>query len=323
MAVTAIDGGKQIRDNTVTAAKVTNTVIIAAGTNAFTGDQSLGGFKLTSVGNPATGTDAVNKNYVDGLIAGLKWKQSVKAATTTNGTLATAFDDGSVIDGITLATGDRILVKDQSDGTENGIYIVAASGAPTRATDADAGAELVNAAVFVEQGTANADKAFVATNNAITLGSTAITFTTFASVVGALLAANNLSDLASASTARTNLGATTVGGNIFTVANPSAIRFLRVNADNTVTLLTASDFRTAIGATGGTAVTRETPTGTINGSNTDFTLANTPVAGSESVYLNGILQDAGGGNDYTIAGAVITFLTAPISGDKIRVNYTY
>lgn len=146
------------------------------------------------------------KAYVDSLTAGLKWKQTVKAATTTNGTLATDYENGDTIDGVTLATGDRILLKDQTTGSENGIYTVNASGAPTRATDADSGTELVSAAVFVEQGTVNADKAFVCTNDSIIIDSTSITFTAFASVVGALIAANNLSDLTNTGTARTNLG---------------------------------------------------------------------------------------------------------------------
>ena len=68
-------------------------------------------------------------------------------------------------------------------------------------------------------------------------------------------------------------------------------------------------------------VDRETPTGLVNGSNVTYTLAFTPVAGSEHVYLNGILQEPGAGNDYTISGATITYLTAPVSGDKIRVSY--
>ncbi len=68
-------------------------------------------------------------------------------------------------------------------------------------------------------------------------------------------------------------------------------------------------------------ITRETPTGTVNGVNTIFTLANTPVVGSESVYLNGVQQDPGGANDYTIAGATITFNVAPLTGEKIRVSY--
>ena len=68
-------------------------------------------------------------------------------------------------------------------------------------------------------------------------------------------------------------------------------------------------------------VVRETPSGAVNGTNTGYTLAFTPVAGSESVYLNGILQEPGTGNDYTISAAAITFLFTPVSGDKIRVTY--
>jgi hypothetical protein len=68
-------------------------------------------------------------------------------------------------------------------------------------------------------------------------------------------------------------------------------------------------------------VIRETPSGSVNGSNTAFTLANTPIAGTEEVYLNGVLQEPGAGNDYTISTVTITYLTAPLSGDKIRVSY--
>lgn len=118
--------------------------------------------------------------YTDGVVAGLSWKQMVRAATTVAGTLASSFENGDTIDGVTLATGNRILIKDQADAKENGIYIVAASGAPTRATDADSGSELVNAAVYVSEGTTLADTQWVCTTNAtITIGATNITFTQF------------------------------------------------------------------------------------------------------------------------------------------------
>src|SRR5215471_18066940 len=68
-------------------------------------------------------------------------------------------------------------------------------------------------------------------------------------------------------------------------------------------------------------VTRETPSGSVNGSNTTFTLANTPLVGTEMVFLNGILQEPGAGNDYTISGATITYLAAPLTNDKLRVSY--
>lgn len=153
---------------------------------ALTGNQTIAGVKTFSsspiVPSPSGTTDAANKAYVDATVAGLSWKQRVRAATTAPGTLSTAFENGDTIDGVTLATGDRILIKDQAAPAENGIYTVNASGAPTRATDADAGSELVNASVYVSEGTANADKQFVCTTNApITIGATSITFTVFSS----------------------------------------------------------------------------------------------------------------------------------------------
>jgi len=151
-------------------------------THAFTpaADLSMAGFKLTSVGTPSADGDAANKGYVDSVAQGLDTKASVIAATTTDGTLATAFANGQVIDGVTLTTGDRILIKNQTDQTVNGIYTVNASGAPTRSADMNAGSEFPSAYVFVEQGTVNADTGWVCTNNApVTLGTTNITWTQF------------------------------------------------------------------------------------------------------------------------------------------------
>lgn len=143
-------------------------------------DVSLNSHKITSLANGTASTDAVNKSQLDAAIAGLSWKAAVRAASTANGTLASAFENGDTLDGVTLATGDRILLKNQSAPAENGIYVVAASGAPARASDADAGSELLNAAVFVEEGTTNADSGWVCTTNApITPGSTSLTFAQF------------------------------------------------------------------------------------------------------------------------------------------------
>lgn len=104
----------------------------------------------------------------------LPWKHVVRAASTANGTLASAFENGDTLDGVTLATGDRILLKNQTAGAENGIYIVNPSGAPTRATDADDGFELLGAIVWVSEGTTNADSIWACTTNApITVGTTA------------------------------------------------------------------------------------------------------------------------------------------------------
>jgi len=104
-------------------------------------------------------------------------KNSVRVATTTNGTLATAYENGDTIDGIVLATSDRILIKNQSAPAENGIYTINASGAPTRATDFDAWDEIIGAFVSVESGTVNAGTQWLCNVAAGgTLGVTAITF---------------------------------------------------------------------------------------------------------------------------------------------------
>jgi hypothetical protein len=114
---------------------------------------------------------------IAGAVAALAWKQPVRAATTANATLSSAFEDGDTIDGVVLVTGDRILIKNQTTASENGIYVVNASGAPSRAADADSGSDFVGATVKVSEGTTNADQEWSCTTNApIVVGATALTF---------------------------------------------------------------------------------------------------------------------------------------------------
>jgi hypothetical protein len=137
--------------------------------------------KITNLTDPTNPQDAANKRYVDAAVVGIDWKASVRAATTAAITLATGLENGDTLDGVTLATGDRILVKNQTDATENGLYVVAASGAPTRSSDADTAAEITASfAVFVEEGTVNADSGWTLTNNGtITVGTSELSFTQF------------------------------------------------------------------------------------------------------------------------------------------------
>jgi hypothetical protein len=146
-----------------------------------TASVDLNNQKITNLTDPTNPQDAANKRYVDAAVVGIDWKASVRAATTAAVTLATAFENGDTLDGVTLATGDRVLVKNQTDATENGIYVVAASGAPARSSDADTAAEITASfAVFVEEGTVNADSGWTLTNNgAVTVGTTALSFTQF------------------------------------------------------------------------------------------------------------------------------------------------
>lgn len=145
-----------------------------------TADVAMGGRKITGLATPTNSTDVANKQYVDDTVAAISWKQEVRAATTAAGTLASSFANGSVIDGVTLATGDRILIKDQAAPAENGIYTVNASGTPTRATDADSDTDFKGAAVFIFSGTSNGGTRWVCnTTGTITIGSTGVTFVQF------------------------------------------------------------------------------------------------------------------------------------------------
>jgi len=146
------------------------------GSVAMTAALSLGGNLLTNLAIPVSNTDAATKGYVDGLIQGLDIKNSAKAATTGNITLSAT----QTIDGVALSAGDRVLVKNQTTASANGIYVVAA-GAWTRATDANSSGSLNGGTfVFVEQGTANADSGWVVTTDgAITIGTTAINWVQF------------------------------------------------------------------------------------------------------------------------------------------------
>ena len=136
-----------------------------------------------SVATPTADAHAATKAYVDAARSGLDVKQSVRVASVAPVAIATALEEGDVIDGVTLVAGDRVLLKDQSTASENGIYVAVASGAgaASRATDADTSAEVTTGMfTFVSEGTVNADNGFVlTTNDTITLGTTNLTFVQF------------------------------------------------------------------------------------------------------------------------------------------------
>jgi len=140
----------------------------------------MGTSKITGLGAPTDSTDAATKSYVDAVTEGLHIHEAVIAATTANVTLSSALENGDTLDGITLATGNRILVKNQSTASENGIYVVQASGQPTRATDFDTATEVDSGDfVFVYSGTVNGSTGWVQTNKPATIGTDAIAFTQF------------------------------------------------------------------------------------------------------------------------------------------------
>jgi len=264
-----------------------------------TGTVDVSSARITSVATPTATTDAANKAYVDAQLQGLDVKNSVRVATTANGTLATAFANGETVDGVTLATNDRILIKNQSTGSENGIYTVNASGAPTRATDFDSNSEVTGGAFFfVEEGTANADNGFALTNDgAITVGTTALVFTQF-SGAGQLVAGDGLSK----------------SGNTFTVeVDDSSIEInsdaLRVKASGITNAMLAGSIDLTAKVTGalpigngGIGITAA-PKGSVLVANSANTIS---------------ALDGGGSNDgiltYTASSDTIAFATAVDGG---------
>lgn len=272
MAETQI-AGRQIKDGAIDNTKIAAGASIASskladganfikkdGSIAFTGSVSLGNQTITSVGTPSNATDAANKSYVDTAISGLSsvYKyRTVKVASVAN--IDTTAPGTSTFDGVAISSGDRILLKNQTTASQNGIYIFNGSFSfMTRATDSDVWDELTGSMVYVDQGTTQLDtRWFCTSNSGGTLGSTSVTYVQDSS------------------------------GSVST-----------------------SNF-----------VFNETPSGTLNGVNTAYTLAYTPTANTLQLFQNGIRLKSGAGNDYTITTNTITMTTAPVSTDVLICDY--
>lgn len=378
----------------VTVGAAASTTDIAEGTNQYFTNARA---QAAITGGASTIVTA-NLTASRALVSDGSGKVAVSAVTST---------ELGYVAGVTSAIQTQLDNKQALDADLTAIAALAGTSGLLRKTAADTWS--LDTATYLTASTG------VTTFSGGTTGLTPAAATSGAITLGGTLAiANGGTGATTAAAARTALGATTVGANIFTATNPSAITFLKVNADNTVTFENAATFRASIGAgtgngtvtsvavSGGTTglttsggpitasgtitlagtlvvgnggtglattpgngqlligngsaytlatitaganitvtngagsitiattalassnfVTREVPTGSVNGSNASFALANTPTTGSEEVYVNGVLQNAGGGNDYTISGATITFQTGaiPQTGDIVLVNY--
>lgn len=304
--------------------RVTASTAVAAGdiTGALTytpvnkaGDTGVGAISFSSGANitvsgggtvtglpttPSGSTDAASKAYVDSVATGMTPKESVRVATTAAGTLATSFANGQTVDGITLVTGDRILIKNQSTASENGIYTVNASGAPTRATDFDTWTEVPSAFTFVQVGTVNADTAWVCISDAGgTINSTAITFTQFAGP-GSYSAGTGLT-LTGTTFSITSPIATTIGGTGLSTIG-SANQVLGVNNG-----ATGLEYKTV---TSGTAISVVHAANAITINNTGVTsaVAGTAISvsgatGAVTITNTGVTAIAGTTNQVTLSAS--------------------
>ena len=156
-----------------------------------TGSVSFNSQNITNLADPVNTQDAATKGFVEATSQGLDVKDSCVAATTANITISTALNNGDTLDGVSLSTNDRVLVKDQSTASQNGIYVVGST--PARAADLATGANAAGFFTFVEKGTVNADNGFVCTSDSgsAVVGTNNLTIAQF-SGAGQITAADGL-----------------------------------------------------------------------------------------------------------------------------------
>ena len=192
-------GIKPASGNQITVAIDGSDVAVGANANnildAVTGARNINGARITGAGAPINDSDLATRGYVNSVAQGLDVKEAVKVATTgglagtyaTSGQTLTANSNGAIqVDGVTLSATDRVLLRSQADGTQNGIYTVTTVGdgsnpfVLTRALDFNTSSEVgAGAFMFVEQGTANAGKSFIQSVSGPTLDTDALTFSVF------------------------------------------------------------------------------------------------------------------------------------------------
>lgn len=233
-------------------------ILLADGSVVLSQNFNFNNFRGINVATPTNANDAANKAYVDNQIAALYSifddKGSARAATTGNINLASP---GATHDGVTLANGDRLFVRAQTNAAENGLYVFSgATSALVRDLSMNVWSEFPGATFAIEEGSVYADTIWYTTVNANgTLGTTPVTF-------------------------------------------------VQVNAQG----LVIGNFNI------------ETPSGTINGSNTAFTLSKTPASNLILLFHSGVLLLPG--VDFTLSGATCNLSgSVPQSGEWLRAFY--
>lgn len=201
------------------------------GSLPFTGNQSLGGHRLTDVAPPVDPTDAANKAYVESLIQGLRLLKPVRVVSASNVVLGVP---GASMDSVSLSAGDRVLLMNQSSATENGVYVWNGAAVPlVRASDMDVGTITSGSYFWVLEGTVYHDTLWVLINDGtITVGTTPLQFQNFGALLGAGLVRSDgtvpfTGNQSMGGNRLTNLGDAVAAGDAIPKSQFDALVFLR------------------------------------------------------------------------------------------------
>ena len=192
------------------------------------------GGTITGLGDPSSTSEAATKNYVDNLVAGLRTRAVARVASTTNVAISSGLENGDTLDGVTLVTGNRVLLKDQSTASQNGLYTVVASGAASRDTEYDTISELAGQLILVSEGSTHADDLFLCTaDTSATLGSSTISYTQVFPSSGGTVTSVGLADAGSSEFTVTNSPVTSSGTINIAVNSIAATKIGTGTVDNT------------------------------------------------------------------------------------------
>jgi hypothetical protein len=318
---------------------ITNSTINSTTIGATT--PSSAAFTTATVSTaPVSGNDVVNKTYLDYFAAGLSWKQPVLCATTVSITLSGL----QTLDNVTVVAGDRVLVKNQSTASQNGIYLASAT-AWSRAPDADVWTDLISAITFVETGSTQSGSAWYCTAQpGGTLGTTAVNWsnfsvaTTYTAGTGLTLAGNQfsitntgVSAAAYGSASKTLTATVNAQGQLTVISAPDiAIANTQVSGLGTMSTQAASSVAitggaingTTIGATTAAAVNATTFTGAgtgLTGTATSLSIGGNAATATSATTATNIAGGATGSLPYQSAAATTAMLAAGANGQVLTL----